>query len=38
VSSFTETVSAGRYRYRVRATNAAGSSAWSGWTGSIRVN
>jgi len=38
VTTFTENIAPGRYRYRVRATNSVGSSAWSGYTGNIRVN
>jgi hypothetical protein len=36
-TSFQQSVAPGRYRYRVRATNAAGASAYSNWTQSIRV-
>ncbi len=38
VTSFTQSAPAGRHRYQVRAVNSAGRSAWSAWTGTIRVN
>lgn len=37
VTSFTQSTAAGRYRYRVRATNSGGSSAWTSWSSTVRV-